>query len=157
MLMVTSMKSRLSVQSAGKRRAQPVGEESPRRSIFMWNGSDQPIHIIDVWVPEERINWATPFSSPTLDEAITLANQNQGGLAAGVISGSLARAMRVAGRLRQGMVHVNDQTVNDECVNPFGGPGIAGNGTSVGGPADWEEYTQWKWITVKEQATPYPF
>jgi len=53
--------------------AQPVGEESPRRSIFMWNGSDQPIHIIDVWVPEERINWATPFSSPTLDEAITLA------------------------------------------------------------------------------------
>ncbi|MGC4244078.1 MAG: benzaldehyde dehydrogenase [Herbaspirillum sp.] len=91
------------------------------------------------------------------EEAITLANQNQGGLAAGVISGSLARAMRVAGRLRQGMVHVNDQTVNDECVNPFGGPGIAGNGTSVGGPADWEEYTQWKWITVKEQATPYPF
>ncbi|MFX7739699.1 aldehyde dehydrogenase family protein, partial [Acinetobacter baumannii] len=58
------------------------------------------------------------------EEAITLANQNQGGLAAGVISGSLARAMRVAGRLRQGMVHVNDQTVNDECVNPFGGPGI---------------------------------
>lgn len=91
------------------------------------------------------------------DEAVALANQNQGGLAAGVISSSLERAMRVGARLRQGMVHINDQTVNDECVNPFGGPGIAGNGTSVGGPADWEEYTQWKWLTVKQQATPYPF
>lgn len=91
------------------------------------------------------------------EEAIALANRNAGGLAAGVLSPSVGRAMAVAARLRQGMVHVNDQTVNDECVNPFGGPGIAGNGASVGGPADWEEYTQWRWTTVRQQAMPYPF
>ncbi|MET3432634.1 benzaldehyde dehydrogenase (NAD) [Herbaspirillum seropedicae] len=91
------------------------------------------------------------------EEAIALANRNAGGLAAGVLSPSVGRAMAVAARLRQGMVHVNDQTVNDECVNPFGGPGIAGNGASVGGPADWEEYTQWRWTTIRQQAMPYPF
>ncbi|MGO0790662.1 benzaldehyde dehydrogenase [Herbaspirillum seropedicae] len=91
------------------------------------------------------------------EDAIALANRHAGGLAAGVLSPSVGRAMAVAARLRQGMVHVNDQTVNDECVNPFGGPGIAGNGASVGGPADWEEYTQWRWTTIRQQAMPYPF
>ncbi len=91
------------------------------------------------------------------DEAVELANNSQGGLSAGVISASVGRAMALGQRLRVGMVHINDQTVNDDCVNPFGGPGIAGNGTSVGGPADWEEYTQWQWMTVKERAPQYPF
>ncbi len=91
------------------------------------------------------------------DEAVELTNNSQGGLSAGVISASVGRAMALGQRLRVGMVHINDQTVNDDCVNPFGGPGIAGNGTSVGGPADWEEYTQWQWTTIKERAPQYPF
>ncbi|TIL77269.1 MAG: benzaldehyde dehydrogenase, partial [Mesorhizobium sp.] len=33
----------------------------------------------------------------------------------------------------------------------------SGNGSRVSGPAIWEEFTQWMWISVKEQATPYPF
>jgi benzaldehyde dehydrogenase (NAD) len=90
-------------------------------------------------------------------EAVALANQHHGSLASAVISASVGRAMAVGRQLKSGMVHINDQTVNDECVNPFGGPGIAGNGTSVGGPADWEEYTQWQWVTIKDQATAYPF
>jgi benzaldehyde dehydrogenase (NAD) len=65
--------------------------------------------------------------------------------------------MAMAAQLNSGMVHINDQTVNDECVNPFGGPGIAGNGSSVGSPADWEEYTQWQWLTIKQAPHPYPF
>lgn len=89
----------------------------------------------------------------TDEEAVALANRHHGSLAAGVISGSLSRAMAVGQQLRSGMVHINDQTVNDDCVNPFGGPGIAGNGSSVGGPADWEEYTQWQWLTIKSHAT----
>jgi benzaldehyde dehydrogenase (NAD) len=90
-------------------------------------------------------------------EAVTLANQHRGSLAAGVISGDVGRAMQLGNRLNTGMVHINDQTVNDDCVNPFGGPGVAGNGVSVGGSADWSEYTQWRWTTVKSMATPYPF
>jgi benzaldehyde dehydrogenase (NAD) len=90
-------------------------------------------------------------------EAITLANNHIGSLSSAVISKSVGRAMAVGQQLKSGMVHINDQTVNDDCINPFGGPGIAGNGTSVGGPADLEEYTQWQWVTIKDQAPTYPF
>lgn len=91
------------------------------------------------------------------DEAVELANNSLGGLAAAVIGKSVGRAMGIAQRLKAGMVHVNDQTVNDECINPFGGPGIGGNGGSVGGPADIDEYTQWQWITVKDTPPQFPF
>ena len=93
----------------------------------------------------------------TDDEAVQLANTSQGGLAAAVISPSVGRAMAIGQRLRAGMVHINDQTVNDECTNPFGGPGVGGNGGSVGGPADIDEYTQWQWITVKDALPAFPF
>ncbi|MGS5088881.1 benzaldehyde dehydrogenase [Hydrogenophaga sp. A37] len=93
----------------------------------------------------------------TDDEAVQLANTSQGGLAAAVISPSIGRALAIGQRLRAGMVHINDQTVCDECTNPFGGPGIGGNGGSVGGPADIDEYTQWQWITVKNAPPPFPF
>ena len=93
----------------------------------------------------------------TDDEAVQLANTSQGGLAAAVISPSVGRAMAIGQRLRAGMVHINDQTVNDECTNPFGGPGVGGNGGSVGGPADIDEYTQWQWITVKDTLPAFPF
>ncbi|WP_297911278.1 benzaldehyde dehydrogenase [Thiomonas sp.] len=96
-----------------------------------------------------------PFDSD--EQAVRIANDSRGGLAAAVISPSVGRAMRLARQLEAGMVHVNDQTVNDDAVNPFGGPGVAGNGASHGGPADWEVFTTWKWFTVKESATPYPF
>lgn len=91
------------------------------------------------------------------EEAVALANQHQGSLASAVISRSVGRALAVGRQLKSGMVHINDQTVNDDCVNPFGGPGIAGNGSSVCGPADWEEYTQWQWMTVQDSAPTYPF
>jgi benzaldehyde dehydrogenase (NAD) len=93
----------------------------------------------------------------TDDEAVALANQGQGGLAAAVISRSVGRAMAIVNQLNAGMVHINDQTVNDDAVNPFGGPGIAGNGNSHGGPGDWECFTTWQWLTVKDTAPQFPF
>lgn len=93
----------------------------------------------------------------TDDEAVAMANNHAGGLAAAVISRSVGRAQALAMRLRAGMVHVNDQTVNDDATNPFGGPGIAGNGNVHGGPADWEAFTTWQWITVKDTPPAYPF
>jgi len=91
-----------------------------------------------------------------VDQAVRLANQGEYGLSAGVL-GSTARAMQVAGRLNTGLLHVNDQTVADEVVNPFGGRGASGNGTSIGGPANREEFTQWQWFTVAAQAPTFPF
>jgi len=91
------------------------------------------------------------------DEAISLANQSEFGLSAGVITNDLGRAIALGQRLHVGLLHINDQTVADDVVNPFGGRGASGNGTSMGGPADWEEYTQWQWVTIKNQASSYPF
>ena len=91
------------------------------------------------------------------DEAVELANATSYGLAAGVISKSVGRAMALGGRISTGMLHINDQTVADDCVNPFGGRGCSGNGGSVGGPADIDEFTQWQWVTVQDVPNRYPF
>jgi benzaldehyde dehydrogenase (NAD) len=93
----------------------------------------------------------------TDEEAVALANDSQGGLAAAVIGRDVARAMSIGQQLNAGMVHINDQTVNDECTNPFGGPGIGGNGSAVGGPADIGEYTRWQWLTIKDALPAFPF
>ncbi|WP_434563528.1 benzaldehyde dehydrogenase [Pseudomonas sp. Z4-20] len=100
---------------------------------------------------------ATVVSFSSDEEAIEMANRSEYGLSAAVISPSVGRAMAIGERLQCGMLHINDQTVADECVNPFGGRGASGNGGSVGGPADWDEYTQWQWVTVKDKAPLYPF
>ncbi|WCE05559.1 benzaldehyde dehydrogenase [Pseudoxanthomonas sp. JBR18] len=91
------------------------------------------------------------------DQAVELANATEYGLSAGVISASVGRAMAIGERLHTGLLHINDQTVADEVINPFGGTGASGNGTSVGGPADWEQYTHWQWVTIKDAVPQYPF
>jgi len=76
------------------------------------------------------------------DEAVTLANRTEYGLSASVISGSVTRALALGNRLKTGLLHINDQTVADEPHVPFGGRGASGNGTRIGGAANWEEFTQ---------------
>jgi benzaldehyde dehydrogenase (NAD) len=90
------------------------------------------------------------------DEAVQLANETGYGLAAAV-QGSQEHADRVAAQLRAGMVHVNDQTVNEEDPAPFGGFGNSGNGASCGGPANLDAFTIWRWQTTRETAAPFPF
>ncbi|SDR30039.1 benzaldehyde dehydrogenase (NAD+) [Paraburkholderia fungorum] len=95
-----------------------------------------------------------PFD--TDDEAIALANNTEYGLSTAIVTANVGRALQMGERLRTGLLHINDQTVNDEVINPFGGVGASGNGTSIGGPANWEEFTQWQWLTVKGEAPLYP-
>ena len=89
--------------------------------------------------------------------AIALANDTEYGLSVGVLTQSLDRAMAFVSRLRTGIIHINDQTVGDEPWVPFGGRGASGNGGRHGGVANWEEFTQWQWVTIQDRATPYPF
>jgi len=89
-------------------------------------------------------------------DALALANRHEGALAAAVISRSVGRAMRIAEKLKAGLVHINDQTVKDDGNNPFGAPGVAGAGSSVGGPADLDEYTRWQWVTIRDTPVRYP-
>lgn len=91
------------------------------------------------------------------EDAIELASSTEYGLSAGIVSASVGRALAIGERLHTGLLHINDQTVADEGVNPFGGTGASGNGTSVGGPADWEQYTHWQWVTIRNELPHYPF
>ena len=93
----------------------------------------------------------------TDDEAIAMNNASEYGLSTGVITQSVERAMAFTAKLRTGIIHINDQTVSDEPWVPFGGRGASGNGGRHGGVANWEEFTQWQWVTIQDKATPYPF
>ena len=57
--------------------------------------------------------------------------------AVALFSGWIGERLRahpaIGERLKCGLLHINDQTVADECSNPFGGRGDSGNGGSVGG------------------------
>jgi benzaldehyde dehydrogenase (NAD) len=91
------------------------------------------------------------------DEAVELANSSEYGLSAAVFSRSISRGLAIANRIRAGMVHVNDQTINDEATIPFGGMGISGNGGRFGGEANLEAFTQWQWLTVRDEPPSYPY
>jgi benzaldehyde dehydrogenase (NAD) len=84
------------------------------------------------------------------DEAVRLANGTPYGLVAGVHSGSARRAQAVGDRLRAGMIHINDQTVNDETPAPFGGMGDSGGSSRFGALTNLDEFTVWQWVTVRD-------
>lgn len=85
-----------------------------------------------------------PFD--TEDEAVALANSTPYGLAAGVQTGNLARAHRVADRLQAGIVWVNDWAMLDPAV-PFGGVKDSGFGREYG-PEALHAYTKVKSVVV---------
>jgi benzaldehyde dehydrogenase (NAD) len=91
------------------------------------------------------------------EDAIRLANDTNYGLSGAVQTGSLERGLRVARQIRSGLVHINDQTIHDLAGVPFGGRGISGNGSRFGSLNNWEEFTEWQWMTIGSVPTPYPF
>ncbi len=112
-----------------------------------------------VWTEETFGPVAPVVTFETDEEALELANDTEYGLTGAVYSRSVSRGLALAQRIRSGMVHVNDQTVNDEATIPFGGMGISGNGGRFGGEANWDEFTQWQWITVRDdpKSFAYPY
>ncbi|MFM0046017.1 benzaldehyde dehydrogenase [Paraburkholderia sediminicola] len=112
---------------------------------------DNPAFHEEIFAPVAVI---VPFEHD--EDAIALANDTDYGLSAAIVSNDVGRALQLGDRLRTGLLHINDQTVNDDVINPFGGVGASGNGTSIGGPANWEEFTRWQWVTVKGEAPAYP-
>ncbi|OQO94800.1 benzaldehyde dehydrogenase [Saccharomonospora piscinae] len=94
----------------------------------------------------------------TVDEAIEIINDSEYGLSVGILTSDAFGAFELAGRIEAGMVHVNDQTVDDEATIPFGGMKASGVGGHFGGArANLESFTETQWITVQSSIERYPF
>ena len=93
----------------------------------------------------------------TVDEAVSLAADSAYGLSLGIFTSDVMKGLALAERIPTGIVHINDQTVNDEAVAPFGGVLDSGTGARFGGTANLDAFTEQRWITVRGDIPAYPF
>jgi benzaldehyde dehydrogenase (NAD) len=112
-----------------------------------------PAYAQEVFGPVASV---TRFSS--VDEAAKLAADSEYGLSLGVLTADVMRGLALADLVPTGIVHINDQTVNDEANVPFGGVRASGTGSRFGGPAaNVEAFTETRWVTVRGDIAAYPF
>jgi acyl-CoA reductase-like NAD-dependent aldehyde dehydrogenase len=90
------------------------------------------------------------------EQAVERANSTSYGLSAGIITSNRERGFALAQRIESGIVHVNDQTVADEPQMPFGGVKDSGFGR-FGGQAVVDEFTELRWVTMRQDGHPFPF
>ena len=91
------------------------------------------------------------------DEVAALAAESEYGLSLGILTRDVMRGLDLAAKIPTGLVHINDQTVNDEANIPFGGLLASGTGARFGGDANLDAFTETRWITVRGDIAPYPF
>ncbi|MFI9272387.1 aldehyde dehydrogenase family protein [Kitasatospora sp. NPDC052896] len=90
------------------------------------------------------------------DEAVALANDTPFGLSGAVHTGDTERGVRVAKRIETGMIHVNDGTIHDEAIVPFGGEKNSGLGR-LNGESTVDAFTTLKWISIQHGRSRFPF
>ena len=66
------------------------------------------------------------------------------------------KALAIAERIPSGAVHINDQTVDDEPVIPFGGVGRLRQRLPPGGAAANLEPSPNQWVTARARSPQYP-
>jgi benzaldehyde dehydrogenase (NAD) len=94
----------------------------------------------------------------TIDDAVRIATDTEYGLSLGIVTKDPLRGLALADRMPTGIVHINDQTVNDEANAPFGGVAASGTGSRFGGAAaNVEAFTETKWVTMRSEPPTYPF
>ena len=94
----------------------------------------------------------------SVEEAISLAAETDYGLALAIVTKDVMNGLAVAEQIPSGIVHINDQTINDEANAPFGGVGASGTGSRFGGAsANVEAFTETQWITMRGEPAQYPF
>ena len=126
-------------------------------------GAHYPATVLAEVTPQMRVHTeeifgpvCTVLTVDNDDEAVAVANDSPYGLTAGVVTADQTRGLAVARRLRTGIAHVNDQSVDDEPMAPFGGMGDSGYGR-FGGRAALDAFTDLRWITLQQQPKRFPF
>lgn len=95
------------------------------------------------------------FSS--IDEAVEMAGDSEYGLSLAILTHDIPKALQIAERVPSGAVHINDQTINDEMINPFGGVRDSGTGRIGGVEASFDSFTEVQWVTMRSDLAEYPF
>ena len=86
----------------------------------------------------------------SVDDAVRLAADTPYGLSLGILTSDVMRGLEIAERIPSGLVHINDQTVNDEASIPFGGVRDSGTGPGTAGrQANLDAFTDTQWVTVR--------
>jgi benzaldehyde dehydrogenase (NAD) len=93
----------------------------------------------------------------TAEDAAKLAAASEYGLSLGILTRDVMRGLDLARQILTGIVHINEQTVDDEPNIPFGGTGASGTGARFGGAANLEAFTDTRWVTIRGDIAPYPF
>jgi len=92
------------------------------------------------------------------DEAVELVAASEYALSVSILAKDAFRALELGDRISSGILHINDQTVDDEAQAPFGGTGHSGTGARFGGhEANIEAFTDTQWVTVQSRIPRYPF
>ncbi|MGW0766349.1 aldehyde dehydrogenase family protein [Streptomyces sp. NPDC002676] len=90
------------------------------------------------------------------EEAVRIVNDTPYGLSGAVHTGDIERGVAFAKQIDTGMFHVNDGTVHDEPLVPFGGEKHSGIGR-LNGETTMEAFTTIKWISVQHGRSGFPF
>jgi benzaldehyde dehydrogenase (NAD) len=93
----------------------------------------------------------------TAEDAAKLAAESDYGLSLSILTRDVMKGLDLARKIPTGIVHINEQTVDDEANIPFGGLKASGTGTRFGGAANLEAFTDTRWITIRGDIAPYPF
>lgn len=90
------------------------------------------------------------------EEAVRVANDTPYGLSGAVHTADVERGVAFARRVETGMMHVNDSTVSDEPIVPFGGEKHSGLGR-LNGDHFLEAFTSTRWIAIQHGRSGFPF
>ncbi|WP_306360238.1 aldehyde dehydrogenase family protein [Nocardia sp. CC227C] len=156
------------VNTAAAQRVSALIADAVARGATVRAGGDEPrgaVHRATVLTevpPAAEIHYAEAFGPVCVvdtfaddDQAVAMANDTEHGLSAGVITENATHGLRVARRLRTGIVHINDQTVGDEPQAPFGGVLNSGYGR-FGGRWGIDAFSNTRWLTVATEQLPFP-
>lgn len=116
-------------------------------TVLVGGPTSAPAYADEVFGPVASV---VRYSTP--EEAVALAADSQYGLSLGIITTDGLAALELAQRIPVGKVHINDQTVVDETLSPFGGTGVSGNGSRLGGLRhNADAYTETQWVTARSR------
>ncbi len=88
-------------------------------------------------------------------DALRIANDTDAGLSGAIHTSNKERGFQFAKHWKTGMVHINDQSVNDEPGIPFGGEKMSGIGR-FNRDITLDEVTTYMWISDQTQQRQYP-